>query len=190
MDKIGLESARSAIAHTEAEALEGLSRRDGFLCDCLNDRSSPVADRRGVDAVINLGDSLSGPLLPLETAQFLMAQDWEHLAGNHERQVLTQGPGTWCAEDAFTHSQLGAKELAWIASLRPVQRYSAEVFLCHATPERDVGDLLDTVQVPGRAGVAANQIGVGLAVFSYNIDGDLGYVINPQLVEVRRARPS
>ena len=48
-----------------------------------------------------------------------------------------------------------------------------------------VDDLLDTVQVPGRAGVAANQIGVGLAVFSYNIDGELGYVINPQLVEVR-----
>lgn len=106
-------------------------------------------DRRGVDAVINLGDSLSGPLMPLETAQFLMAQDWEHLSGNHERQVLTQGPGEWCAVDAFTHSQLGAKELAWIATLRPTQRYSAEVFLCHATPAGDLGDLLDTVQGDG-----------------------------------------
>lgn len=36
---------------------------------------------RGVDQVANLGDSLSGPLLPLETARFLMAQDWIHLAG-------------------------------------------------------------------------------------------------------------
>ena len=35
--------------------------------------------RRGVDTVFNLGDSLSGPLLPLQTAQFLMAQDWLHL---------------------------------------------------------------------------------------------------------------
>ena len=42
-----------------------------------------------------------------------------------------------------------------------------------------VADLLDTVQVPGRAGLAANQIGSGLAVFSYNVDGQLGYVINP-----------
>ncbi|MFN3707980.1 peptide deformylase [Microcella sp.] len=48
-----------------------------------------------------------------------------------------------------------------------------------------VDDLLDTVAVPGRAGVAANQIGVGLAVFSYNVDGNVGYVINPELVEVR-----
>lgn len=48
-----------------------------------------------------------------------------------------------------------------------------------------VADLIDTVEVPGRAGVAANQIGVGLRVFSYNIDGDIGYVINPELTELR-----
>lgn len=47
-----------------------------------------------------------------------------------------------------------------------------------------VEDLIDSVKVPGRAGVAAPQIGVNQRVFSYNIDGDLGYVINPVLVEV------
>jgi peptide deformylase len=47
-----------------------------------------------------------------------------------------------------------------------------------------VRDLIDTVEVPGRAGVAAPQIGVGLRAFSYNIDGDIGYVLNPVLVEV------
>lgn len=48
-----------------------------------------------------------------------------------------------------------------------------------------VRDLLETVEPPGRAGVAAPQIGVGLRAFSYNIDGDIGYVLNPVLVEVR-----
>jgi peptide deformylase len=48
---------------------------------------------------------------------------------------------------------------------------------------RLVQDLLDTVQVPGRAGLAANQIGSSLAVFSYNVDGQLGYVINPSVTE-------
>ena len=42
-----------------------------------------------------------------------------------------------------------------------------------------VEDLLDTVRQPGRAGVAANQIGVGLRAFSYNVDGDVGYILNP-----------
>ncbi len=44
-----------------------------------------------------------------------------------------------------------------------------------------VRDLLDTVALPGRAGVAAPQIGVGLRAFSYNVDGEIGYVLNPVL---------
>ena len=48
-----------------------------------------------------------------------------------------------------------------------------------------VADLIDTVALPGRAGVAANQIGVAVRAFSYNIDGDIGYVLNPVLTEVR-----
>jgi len=48
-----------------------------------------------------------------------------------------------------------------------------------------VQDLTDTVELPGRAGVAAPQIGVNLRAFSYNIDGVIGYVLNPVLVEVR-----
>ncbi|MEY2847461.1 MAG: hypothetical protein RI885_126 [Actinomycetota bacterium] len=47
-----------------------------------------------------------------------------------------------------------------------------------------VEDLLDSVRVPGRAGVAACQIGVALRAFSYNVDDEVGYVINPELVEV------
>ncbi|MDI6943565.1 peptide deformylase [Microbacterium sp. JZ70] len=48
-----------------------------------------------------------------------------------------------------------------------------------------VDDLIETVKLPGRAGVAAPQIGVGLRAFSYNIDGDIGYILNPRIVEVR-----
>ena len=42
-----------------------------------------------------------------------------------------------------------------------------------------VRDLMDSVALPGRAGVAATQIGVGLRAFSYSVDGDVGYVLNP-----------
>ncbi|TAJ46691.1 MAG: peptide deformylase [Herbiconiux sp.] len=47
-----------------------------------------------------------------------------------------------------------------------------------------VDDLLDSVRVPGRAGVAASQIGVNLRAFSYNVDGVVGYIINPVIVEL------
>lgn len=47
-----------------------------------------------------------------------------------------------------------------------------------------VEDLIDSVRPPGRAGVAASQIGVNLRAFSYNVDGTIGYIINPELVEL------
>jgi peptide deformylase len=51
-----------------------------------------------------------------------------------------------------------------------------------------VADLLDTVREPGRAGVAAPQIGVDLRAFSYNVDGEVGYVLNPVVVEASGER--
>lgn len=46
-------------------------------------------------------------------------------------------------------------------------------------------DLLDTVEVPGRAGVAAPQIGVPRRAFSYLTEGRAGVVFNPTLVETK-----
>ena len=47
-----------------------------------------------------------------------------------------------------------------------------------------IDDLIDTVKIPGRAGVAAPQIGVNQRAFSYNVDGQIGYIINPVVVEL------
>ena len=44
---------------------------------------------------------------------------------------------------------------------------------------RLVADLEETVSAPGRAGLAANQIGVSRRVFAYNIDGQVGHLVNP-----------
>lgn len=51
-----------------------------------------------------------------------------------------------------------------------------------------VEDLLETVDYDGRAGLAANQIGVGLRAFAWNIEGDLGYVLNPVIVAASEER--
>ncbi len=44
-------------------------------------------------------------------------------------------------------------------------------------------DLERATDLPGRAGVAAPQIGVNLRAFSYKVDGVIGHLINPVLVE-------
>lgn len=45
-----------------------------------------------------------------------------------------------------------------------------------------VKDLADTMMDAPGAGLAAPQIGVGLRVFTYYVDGVLGHLINPSLV--------
>ena len=47
-----------------------------------------------------------------------------------------------------------------------------------------VRDLLETVDHPGRAGLAAPQIGVSARVFAYNIDGELGHMVNPKVAQL------
>jgi peptide deformylase len=50
-------------------------------------------------------------------------------------------------------------------------------------------DLLETTTlISGRAGVAANQIGVGLRGFSWNVDGKSGVIFNPKIVELSGER--
>ncbi|ANH69458.1 metallophosphoesterase [Mitsuaria sp. 7] len=110
-----------------------------------------VADarRRGVDQIVNLGDILSGPLQPLETAQYLMAQNWPTIAGNHERQLLAitaEKPGG--ESDRFAREQLGEVELVWLRSLPKTMQLSDEIFLCHGTPRSDIEYFLDTQDGP------------------------------------------
>ena len=44
-----------------------------------------------------------------------------------------------------------------------------------------VQDLTDTMLAAPGAGLAAPQIGVGLRVFTWNVEGELGHLINPVL---------
>jgi len=59
-----------------------------------------------------------------------------------------------------------------------------EILKIDARVESLVQDLIDTVDDEGRAGLAANQIGVSLRAFSWHIDGEIGYIVNPRIVEL------
>jgi peptide deformylase len=72
----------------------------------------------------------------------------------------------------------------------PIRLYGDPVLRQVCRPVTDFGsslrrlveDLQETCELPGRAGVAAPQIGVQLRVFSYRVDDQEGYVVNPELV--------
>ncbi|HUQ11286.1 MAG TPA: metallophosphoesterase family protein [Steroidobacteraceae bacterium] len=114
--------------------------------------------RRGVTRIVNLGDSLSGPLLPLETARFLMKQDWVQLAGNHERQLLEFAQKGGGESDTFAHALLTPEVFAWMRSLTHSRALDDEVFLCHGTPRSDVEGFLDSVEGEHTRPATADEI--------------------------------
>lgn len=106
------------------------------------------AEARGCTRFLNLGDILSGPLWPAETAAYLMARDWPTIAGNHERQLLRLAPERMNASDAFTRPLLSDTQLRWLAAL-PETLALEGLFLCHGTPGSDVEHFLETVEPAG-----------------------------------------
>jgi predicted phosphodiesterase len=102
-------------------------------------------DREGVDAIVNAGDTLSGPLLSVETAELLEARGVPMIAGNHERQVLEQPIERMGASDACTARLIGARHREWLASAPKTRWVGDEIFVCHGTPDSDLEYLLETV---------------------------------------------
>ena len=72
-------------------------------------------------------------------------------------------------------------------SVQPVRLFGDPVLRTAAVPvttfdaelRKLVADLTDTMHAEGGAGLAAPQIGVGLRVFTFSVDGTEGHLVNP-----------
>ncbi|WP_342119478.1 metallophosphoesterase family protein [Pseudoduganella sp. OTU4001] len=106
--------------------------------------------RRSVDATVNLGDILSGPLLPAETAERLMALGLPTIRGNHERQVLEHDPARMGASDRWAHDHISDSHRAWIAGLPASLRLHDDVQMVHGTPGSDLVYWMETVDPAGQ----------------------------------------
>ncbi len=102
------------------------------------------------DAIVNLGDIASGPLLPAETLDLLMAHDFATIAGNHERQLLRArnrpreqiDPGT---SDGFAARGITDAHAEWLRTLPATRWVAADILLVHGTPDSDLTYWLETV---------------------------------------------
>ena len=100
---------------------------------------------RGVDAIVNLGDHVSGPLWPRETAALLMQHDWPTVAGNHDRMVVGDDPASHGPSDQYAYERLDDEQRTWLTRL-PVTAGldDGRVLLCHGVPDDDRRYLLET----------------------------------------------
>ncbi|MFD2262155.1 metallophosphoesterase family protein [Lacibacterium aquatile] len=110
------------------------------------------AARRGFDQLVDLGDSLSGPLWPAETAERLEALRPIAIRGNHERQVLTLGDRMG-ESDAFTAARLRSRHIEYIEALPAERELPGRILMVHGSPRSDVEyfmEILDGDQVRPR----------------------------------------
>lgn len=117
-----------------------------------------VADAGDLDGWLNLGDVLSGPLWPAETADWLMPRGWPTIAGNHERQVLTQATARLSATDRGTAERLRPEHRDWLASLPAAMSPAPGLRCVHGTPDSDLQYLLETVTPAGCRAATAGEV--------------------------------
>ncbi|WP_404339727.1 metallophosphoesterase family protein [Sphingomonas sp. MMS12-HWE2-04] len=123
------------------------------------------AEAQGCTRFVNLGDVVSGPLWPAETADWLIARGWPTIAGNHERQLLTLAPARMGASDGFSRPLLSEAQLGWMAAL-PGTLALDGLFLCHGTPANDLEHFLETVEAEGLRRATPREVAARLGARS------------------------
>jgi putative phosphoesterase len=114
----------------------------------MDDLKDVAADR-----VINLGDTVSGPLDAAETADLLISLAWTTVRGNHDRQLLDRPEAEMGVSDKAAFAELRSHHKSWLNSLEETVEFEGLIF-CHGTPDNDLVYLTETVEPDGRVRLA------------------------------------
>ncbi|CAH1207373.1 metallophosphoesterase family protein [Paenibacillus sp. JJ-223] len=103
--------------------------------------------KRDADLVVNLGDSLFGPIDPLATAKLLMGHEHMiHIMGNCDELLLKAEHES--LTHAFVRPLLDETMLSWIGTFQATWSYE-ELLFCHGTPWLNHAYLLEKVTPDG-----------------------------------------
>jgi predicted phosphodiesterase len=111
-------------------------------------------DGRAVDAVVNLGDCVTGPLWPKETFARLAALDLPTVRGNHDRWIVELAEEKLSPAGRFARAALSADERAFLHALPATLDVAPGILAVHGTPADDSTYLLEEM-VEGRLAPAA-----------------------------------
>ena len=127
--------------------------------------------RQSFDAVVCLGDHVSGPIDPAGAAERIMALGAISIRGNHDRWVIdpSRRADPWSV-DVMAREQLSGAQLDWLTGLPATAKLGEDVFLCHGTPRDDEAPWLDNFYngratiLPSEEEVAREAAGIGQSV--------------------------
>ena len=101
--------------------------------------------RHSVAHIVNLGDTLYGPIAPRQTWQRLAAHNIWHISGNQDRYIYASDAAARAANPTLQWicDELGATGIDWLRAHPPTLSLADGIFLCHGTPQNDSTYLLE-----------------------------------------------
>jgi predicted phosphodiesterase len=106
-------------------------------------------DRKGIGAIVNLGDSVYGSLDPAGAAERLMRGGIVSISGNQDRIVFDPTDEIRrSADHQFVVGRMSQAQLSWLQNLPPTY-VDGDLFFCHGTPRSDETYLLEHVNEHG-----------------------------------------
>ena len=102
--------------------------------------------KRGIKDIYNLGDSLYGPLFPVETYKLLVKENIQSIRGNCDRILLHYNPDNPTIK--YVQDLLDVEHKDWISNL-PFSLQTEDFYFCHGTPTSDESYLLEEMSPNG-----------------------------------------
>lgn len=103
--------------------------------------------RHDADLILNLGDTLYGPIAPKETYELIMSENIISISGNQDRLIheakepdIKLNPTL-----SFIIKNIEAEAVTWLKDLPFEKRISPEVYFCHGSPGSDSEYLLEDI---------------------------------------------
>lgn len=103
---------------------------------------------RGIDKIYNLGDTLYGPLFPLETYEMIKNTNIKSISGNCDRILLASSSENPTVQ--YVINVLSEEHKSWLINL-PFSIQTDDFYFCHASPENDELYMLNEITPNGVA---------------------------------------
>lgn len=107
------------------------------------------AGKRGLQRIINLGDTVYGPLEPQATADRLMKLSLFSIRGNQDRALAGKSGFSASPTLEYVLKVLTPQSREWVASQPGTFVVGTDFFLCHGTPRSDETYLLENMSPEG-----------------------------------------
>ena len=118
---------------------------------------------RGVDATVNLGDCVAGPLWPGATFEHLAALALPTVRGNHDRWMLDRAEERLPPADRFARAALTPEQCAALHALPATLDITPDILAVHGTPSDDSAYLTEEIHanrmMPAGRALIAERLG-------------------------------